>query len=204
MTQRLTTQLPNCSGAKASQSRETLAFAPQAPIETNETELSEAEASAHCDDIKTGSSVVLPPNSGRSRNTPFARRRDLVNSSRGVGCYTLANCAQELLPAYRLLPACRTRSFGSGRADWARHQHYSCYLLVTLRPLWNVVMHVSVGIRFLRFARPIFTLILTCTIAGGTAQAADTPPFRNSDELEDGQWLTPGKDYALTRYSGLK
>ena len=35
-------------------------------------------------------------------------------------------------------------------------------------------------------------------------EPADTPPFRNTDETEDGQWLTPGKDYALTRYSGLK
>src|SRR4051794_24503489 len=33
---------------------------------------------------------------------------------------------------------------------------------------------------------------------------SDAPPFRNSDELEDGQWLMAPKDYANTRYSGLK
>jgi PQQ-dependent dehydrogenase (methanol/ethanol family) len=65
-------------------------------------------------------------------------------------------------------------------------------------------MHVGFDTGSLRFARPIFALILTCTIAGGAGLAADTPPFRNTDETEDGQWLTPGKDYALTRYSGLK
>ncbi|HZZ26478.1 MAG TPA: PQQ-dependent dehydrogenase, methanol/ethanol family, partial [Pirellulales bacterium] len=36
------------------------------------------------------------------------------------------------------------------------------------------------------------------------AIAADVPPFRNTDDLEDGQWLTASKDYANTRYSGLK
>src|SRR3982750_4163707 len=34
--------------------------------------------------------------------------------------------------------------------------------------------------------------------------AADAPPFRNTDAIEDGQWLMPAKDYANTRYSGLK
>jgi len=34
--------------------------------------------------------------------------------------------------------------------------------------------------------------------------AADTPPFRNTEASEDGQWLTPSKDYANTRFSGLK
>src|SRR5215216_483654 len=34
--------------------------------------------------------------------------------------------------------------------------------------------------------------------------AADAPPFRNTDASEDGQWLMPAKDYANTRYSGLK
>src|SRR3954462_2909322 len=36
------------------------------------------------------------------------------------------------------------------------------------------------------------------------AQAADAPPFRNTEATEDGQWLTPSKDYANTRVSGLK
>src|SRR4051794_11065814 len=36
------------------------------------------------------------------------------------------------------------------------------------------------------------------------AHAADTPPFRNTEASEDGQWLTPSKDYANTRFSGLK
>jgi glucose dehydrogenase len=30
------------------------------------------------------------------------------------------------------------------------------------------------------------------------------PPFRNSEKDEDGQWLTAAKDYANTRFSGLK
>src|SRR3954469_10170521 len=34
--------------------------------------------------------------------------------------------------------------------------------------------------------------------------AADTPPFHNTDATEDGQWLMPAKDFANTRYSGLK
>src|SRR3954463_4630365 len=36
------------------------------------------------------------------------------------------------------------------------------------------------------------------------AHAADAPPFRNTEAMEDGQWLTPSKDYANTRFSGLK
>src|SRR4051812_25133714 len=35
------------------------------------------------------------------------------------------------------------------------------------------------------------------------AAAADIAPFRNTDEIEDGQWLMAPKDYANTRYSGL-
>jgi PQQ-dependent dehydrogenase (methanol/ethanol family) len=38
----------------------------------------------------------------------------------------------------------------------------------------------------------------------GALLAADAPPFRNTDATEDGQWLMPAKDYANTRYSGLK
>src|SRR3954465_5316180 len=35
-------------------------------------------------------------------------------------------------------------------------------------------------------------------------RAADIPPFRNTEQTEDGQWLTPAKDFANTRFSGLK
>src|SRR4051812_25068424 len=44
-------------------------------------------------------------------------------------------------------------------------------------------------------------LILAGLIAA--SPAADVPPFRNTEQSEDGQWLTAAKDYASTRFSGL-
>src|SRR4051812_39856464 len=45
---------------------------------------------------------------------------------------------------------------------------------------------------------------LSCAVIATAAWSADDPPFRNTEELEDGQWLMPAKDYANTRFSGLK
>src|SRR3954452_7848570 len=55
----------------------------------------------------------------------------------------------------------------------------------------------------LRLACPAAAIVVAFLLSG-IDKAAEIPPFRNTDETEDGQWLTPGKDYALTRYSGLK
>jgi lanthanide-dependent methanol dehydrogenase len=40
--------------------------------------------------------------------------------------------------------------------------------------------------------------------APSIAAESAAPPFRNSEDEEDGQWLMPAKDYANTRFSGLK
>src|SRR4051794_5811204 len=42
------------------------------------------------------------------------------------------------------------------------------------------------------------------SVFNSSLRAADAPPFRNTEASEDGQWLTPSKDYANTRFSGLK
>lgn len=46
-------------------------------------------------------------------------------------------------------------------------------------------------------------VLLAIFVFDFTAQGADVPAARNSVESEDGQWLTPAKDYASTRFSGL-
>src|SRR5215207_4833734 len=48
------------------------------------------------------------------------------------------------------------------------------------------------------------TSLITSLVCAHVSKAADAPPFRNTEEAEDGQWLTPAKDYANTRFSGLK
>ncbi len=45
---------------------------------------------------------------------------------------------------------------------------------------------------------------LGCALISLIAWSAEAPPFRNTEEAEDGQWLMPAKDYANTRFSGLK
>src|SRR4051812_18833720 len=62
------------------------------------------------------------------------------------------------------------------------------------------------GTSRIRRVAVIVTALACIAIEKGSPRswAADVPPFRNSEELEDGQWLTPAKDYANTRFSGLK
>src|SRR5215218_2843781 len=52
------------------------------------------------------------------------------------------------------------------------------------------------------WALHLFAILVAVTHS--SSLAAEAPPFRNTDASEDGQWLMPAKDYANTRYSGLK
>lgn len=54
-----------------------------------------------------------------------------------------------------------------------------------------------------RWLRTIVLLALTSVLCTCLC-AADAPRFRNTEQLEDGQWLTPSEDYANTQFSGLK
>ena len=52
---------------------------------------------------------------------------------------------------------------------------------------------------------PLFIAIFIAIGEGRIeAQAAEVPPFANTEASEDGQWLMPAKDYANTRFNGLK
>lgn len=64
--------------------------------------------------------------------------------------------------------------------------------------LHDMSLLVQVATRVSVFAATAFALFALA------ASASDRPEFRNSEEVEDGQWLTPSKDYANTRFSGLK
>src|SRR3954471_1293995 len=60
------------------------------------------------------------------------------------------------------------------------------------------------AILFRRCVIVVWTLVAMSGQLCEALLAADAPPFRNTDAVEDGQWLMPAKDYANTRYSGLK
>jgi PQQ-dependent dehydrogenase (methanol/ethanol family) len=63
---------------------------------------------------------------------------------------------------------------------------------------------MSQAIRPSRSKLAAFTAVAFVSLFCLVARGADAPPFRNTEASEDGQWLTPSKDYANTRFSGLK
>src|SRR4051812_10843469 len=181
MTQRLTTNVSKCPRSKASKSRDPRDFDPQAQLQASETPTLRARSSNPFRKSNAGGFRELRLDI-RSRAAKVFTWRDMLHGR----CRSAFKC----VAAYRLLSIARIVCGECTAPMMSGATRCSARVLVRFGPHWNASMQLSLDTRFFRIAK-LPTALVAALLLNGIAKSAETPPFRNTDETEDGQWLTP-------------